>query len=354
MVPQLVKDLQVQKEDEVVLLINGFGATPLQELFVMNYAVNRKLAAMGISVYRGFAGNYMTSIDMEGCSVSLMKMDDELKKYIDMPCYAPYFRVDGPVKTQKFMPLKEKVSTTSDQMQCEESWRVIEERGLTVENMAAIVYKVCQCILENEKNFCKLDSYAGDGDFGMSIAKGFLEVKNEWNDLLTNHFATIKEFLLACSMIIMENCGGASGPIWGSAFRAAALEAGDRTKMLQDEFAAMMQAAVVGIQKTGERSFGRGAVVGDKTLIDALIPYVQEVQKAAEEGKPWESMFREGAAAARQGAEETKNIVARMGRAGTVGERSLGYPDAGAYAVGVIFSEIAEYMQYEKSGIRKE
>ena len=101
----------------------------------------------------------------------------------------------------------------------------------------------------------------------------------------------------------------------------------------------MLQAAVKGIQTTGERSFGRGAVVGDKTLIDALVPCADSW--SAHTDKTFKENFVLGAKAAVQGAENTKEIVARMGRAGTVGDRSLGYPDAGAHGLGVIFSEIA-------------
>ena len=215
-----------------------------------------------------------------------------------------------------------------------------------MDNLTAMVKKMAECIIENEINFCKLDSYAGDGDFGMSVAKGFIEVRKEWHDIVSTKRTNIKEFLLSCAMIIMEHCGGASGPIWGSAFRAAALSAGDKQTLTIPEFAAMMQAAVKGIQATGERSFGRGAVVGDKTLIDALVPCADVLSASADETDV-AAILKKGAAAARDGAEKTKQIVARMGRAGTVGERSLGYPDAGAYALGVIFTEIAEYMQYE-------
>lgn len=346
MIPQITEDLQIQRNDEVAVLVNGFGSTPLQELFIMNYEVSRLLDEMGIRVYRGFAGNYMTSIDMLGCSVSLMKLDEELKKYIDQPCRAPYFRVDGPVRLQPFTPLKKKKNEIPAEMLCKEQWKVIRDQRLTIENIAAVVSGMCECIMKNEKSFCKLDSYAGDGDFGMSISKGFRELKREWDELTEEHFSTIKEFLLACSMIIMEHCGGASGPIWGSAFRSAALQAGERRYLTLQEFAEVMQAAVTGIQKTGERSFGRGAVIGDKTLIDALIPCAEAVRTAAESDGTWEAAFRSGALAAVKGAEETKKIVARMGRAGTVGERSLGYPDAGAYALGVIFTEIADFMQF--------
>ncbi len=102
----------------------------------------------------------------------------------------------------------------------------------------------------------------------------------------------------------------------------------------------MMQAAVTGIQKTGERSFGRGAGVGDKTLMDALIPFADSLSADAQLNKTFREAFHQGAIAARAGAESTKLIVARMGRAGTVGERSLGYPDAGAHAIGVIITDL--------------
>ena len=87
-------------------------------------------------------------------------------------------------------------------------------------------------------------------------------------------------------MVIMEHCGGASGPIWGSAFRAAGKKADGKTELTIFEFADMMQEAVTGIQKTGEYSFGRGAVVGDKTLIDALVPCADTWTACADKKKP--------------------------------------------------------------------
>lgn len=111
------------------------------------------------------------------------------------------------------------------------------------------------------------------------------------------------------------------------------------------ELAEMLEAVVKGIQDTGERAFGRGAVVGDKTLIDALVPYAQSWKDSAAQGVDFGTASTKAAAAAVEGARQTGEIVARMGRAGTVGERSLGYPDAGAYALGVIFTGLAEAMQ---------
>ena len=179
----------------------------------------------------------------------------------------------------------------------------------------------------------------------MSVAKGFNQLKSEWSEIMAGHCNTIGDFLDACSMVIMEYCGGASGPIWGSAFRAAGKSAGARTTLTKGEFADMMQAAVSGIQKTGERSFGRGAVVGDKTLVDALVPCADAWSRFAGDDKSVKEVFALAAESAVNGAKATEDIVARMGRAGTVGDRSLGYPDAGAYALGVIFTEIAEALR---------
>ena len=171
----------------------------------------------------------------------------------------------------------------------------------------------------------------------------FHHIKDEWEFIANTK--NIGEFLLESSMIIMENCGGASGPIWGSAFRSAAKNIGDKNQITLKEFADMMSESLVGIQTTGEYSFGRGAVVGDKTLVDALAPFAETlVSKSNDDIK---TAFEEAAKSAVVGSDKTKEIVARMGRAGTVGERSLGHPDAGAHALGVIFTEIFKSLNFK-------
>jgi len=111
------------------------------------------------------------------------------------------------------------------------------------------------------------------------------------------------------------------------------------------ELAEMMQAAVVAIQKTGERSFGRGAKVGDKTLIDALVPCADSLTESATQGEDLLPAMEKAAKAAVDGAEMTKSISAKMGRAANVGDRSLNYPDAGAFALGVIFTAIVNSLK---------
>ncbi|MEG0180843.1 MAG: dihydroxyacetone kinase subunit DhaK [Peptostreptococcaceae bacterium] len=346
MVDAILKDLKIEDEnqEEIALMINGFGGTPLQELYLLNNSVNHELAKKNIKICRTFVGNYMTSIDMDGASVSIMKLDEELKKLLSQVSEAPGFKVSGPVEIVDYIDINEdnqKFKKACFEVETNVEFAKINEK-LTLDNMIYIVDKMSEIIIKNEIPFCELDSHAGDGDFGMSVAKGFKQLKREWKNILSNKDLNIGEFLNDCSMVIMEYCGGASGPIWGSAFRAAGKSIGFKNEITIEEFANMIEAAVKGIQSTGERSFGRGAVVGDKTLIDALVPCATSWKASSKENDSFKIAFEKGAKKAVEGAKATEQIVARMGRAGTVGDRSLGYPDAGAYGLGVIFTEIAK------------
>lgn len=347
MVTSLIEELNLKSGDEATLLVNGFGATPLQELYLLNNSVNSVLAEKNIKVYRTFVGNYMTSIDMAGASVSLLKMDEQLKNLIDSESDTPAFKVNGPVESIPYVNMKlndQQNVEVSHEMTVDSSHSIIKNNEITLENMKFIVDKMSESIIKNEVPFCELDAHAGDGDFGMSVAKGFKQLRREWDEIVEHSSSNIGEFLDACSMVIMEYCGGASGPIWGSAFRAAGKNTESKKKLTTLEFGQMMKAALEGVQKTGERSFGRGAVVGDKTLVDALAPCADRIIEVANNDSSVDIIdaLKEGAKAAVTGAKETEKIAARMGRAGTVGERSIGYPDAGAYGLGVIFTDVSE------------
>ena len=329
--------------EEVAVLINGFGSTPLQELYLFNHSVAKVLAAKGVRTYRVFVGNFMTSIDMLGASVSLLKLDDELKEMLDAPSEAPGFRVTGPSERPIYTEIRygaEDNTVVSFRADTTKMSKIPNGRKIDLDAMVFLVDKMAEIIIENEQPWCELDSHAGDGDFGQSVAKGFRQVKREWLDVTQNHKVDIGDFIGAISMIIMENCGGAYGPIWGSAFRSAGKSAGHKKELTVGYFAAMLQAAVEGVQATGERSFGRGAVVGDKTLIDALVPCANEWKVCASEDCDFVASFARAGRKAVEGAAATAEHVAHMGRAGTVGERSIGYPDAGAYALGQIFTEL--------------
>lgn len=190
---------------------------------------------------------------------------------------------------------------------------------------------VIDTVVENESYFCELDSAAGDGDFGSSLANGFREIRSSWEMLNKNDIGT---FMESCGMIMMEKCGGASGPIWGTAFRQAGRYAKGKEKMDLKELSDFFQAMVNGVQKMG------GAKLGDKTLLDALIPATESLKSSASKREDMLLAFKKSVEEAENGAESTKEITAHKGRARYLGDRSIGYYDAGAKAIAVILSAI--------------
>lgn len=206
---------------------------------------------------------------------------------------------------------------------------------LTTSDIVDLVNKVAEIIIKNEVYFCELDSVAGDGDFGMSVAKGFKQLQVEWDELSTDD---IGAFMKDCSMVITEYCGGASGPIWGGAFRGAAKYAKGKVELTLLELGEMLGAAIEGIQKRG------GAQRGDKTLLDALFPAKDALIESAKNELDIATGIKACAQGANEGAESTKKLVAKKGRATYVGERSLDNYDAGAKAIAVILDEIAKTM----------
>ena len=362
----LMEDCKVGKGDDVALLINGFGATPLSELYLFNNSVSNVLEKQGIGIHKTLVGNYMTSLDMAGASVTILKLDDELKKLVDYPVSTPALtwgaalgeQAEAAVEAMNAIakalgvtpgaacgsaPAAKKAAAAA---KAEEA-AVYEVKGepkigetINTAAFVKVVDKMADVIIENEVPFCDADKM-GDGDFGMSIAKGFKQLKVDW---ATRKKGNIGEFLVSCSEIIKEYCGGASGPIWGSAFKYAGKAVLGKEEVSLKDIADLFQAANTGVYETGKKSFGRGAVVGDKTLVDALKPCADALTEAAAKGKKLNEGLDLGAKAAVAGADKTKEVTAKMGRAGTVGEKSIGYPDAGAYGLGVIFTELAKYI----------
>jgi phosphoenolpyruvate---glycerone phosphotransferase subunit DhaL len=204
---------------------------------------------------------------------------------------------------------------------------------ISVHDVKNIMKSMSEIIIRNELLFCEFDAAAGDGDFGTSLAKGFKEVLKGIDEFDTED---IGKFLGDCSMVIFEYCGGASGPIWGSAFKAAARTVKGKTELIDTDVADLLDSAIDGIQKKG------GASLGDKTLLDALIPAAEALRACIAAGGTLKDAFSEAAKAAADGAEKTKLIIAKKGRATYVGERSISYPDAGAMAIGIIFNELIQ------------
>ncbi|HWO09690.1 MAG TPA: dihydroxyacetone kinase subunit DhaL [Polyangiaceae bacterium] len=196
-----------------------------------------------------------------------------------------------------------------------------------------VVRTIAQTAVDNEARFSALDAVVGDGDFGFSLARGFERVLAELDQLDRR---TPGAFLKRVAVIITSRCGGTSGPIWGTAFLRAGAALGERVELGGADVVAMLRAAFTGIAQRG------GAALGDKTLLDALGPFIDRFEAELGGGSPRELLdaLERAAEAAHAAAEATASLVAKRGRAAYTGERSRGSVDPGAIALAVIAKEI--------------
>ena len=211
----------------------------------------------------------------------------------------------------------------------------------TIEDVERVVRAIAQAAVDNEKYFGDLDSVVGDGDFGYSLARGFEKLLEGWDDL---DRADIGTFLKRAGMVITSRIGGTSGPIWGTAFLRAGMTAAGATTVTGEQVVAMLRNAVEGIKARGQSD------VGDKTLLDALVPFTDRLEQELTSGADGAAALAAATATAREAAEATADMVAKRGRASYTGERSRGSVDAGAMAVAVITERISEVWQKQSGG----
>jgi len=202
-----------------------------------------------------------------------------------------------------------------------------------IERVELVVRTIANTAIENEQYFSELDGVVGDGDFGCSLARGFEKVLEEWDNLDRSNPGP---FLTKVASVIIGAVGGVSGAIWGTAFLRAGMSLGTKTEIEGPDAVALLRAAIEGIKKRGQSD------VGDKTLLDALVPAVDTLEKALNEGKGPAGALAEAATAARTSAEGTRPMIAKRGRAAYTGERSIGTLDAGAVAVAVMMEAVSQ------------
>ncbi|MBA3408387.1 MAG: dihydroxyacetone kinase subunit L [Solirubrobacterales bacterium] len=196
-----------------------------------------------------------------------------------------------------------------------------------------LVRTIAQTALDNEKYFSDLDAVVGDGDFGYSLARGFGKLMEGWDAM---EYADVGGLLKKTAMTLSSRIGGTSGPIWGTAFLRAGSALADKPDPSGEDVVAALRASIEGIKQRGNSD------LGDKTLLDSLIPAVDTLEQELSAGKPATEAIKAAAATARAAAEATKTMLAKRGRASYTGERSQDSVDAGAMGVAVIFESVSK------------
>lgn len=205
--------------------------------------------------------------------------------------------------------------------------------GVSTEGVRQIILSIARVIEENKQYLTDLDTAIGDSDHGINMSRGFTAATEK---LETGDGADVGDIMKATAMALISKVGGASGPLYGTLFlKGSAVMKGKQEMNLQD-FADALKEGVDGVMARGK------AVLGEKTMLDVLIPVQEQLAKDAADGKPGLEALQSAAVLARECAEKTKDIQATKGRASYLGERSIGHIDPGAMSSCLILETIAK------------
>ncbi len=203
---------------------------------------------------------------------------------------------------------------------------------ISTTQMLRALESMCDTI-ENEKEYLsELDGAIGDGDHGVNMAKCFREVKKK---LAQSSAEDVGTLFKEVGMVVLNSVGGAMGALYGTFFLKLSPESADKSEVNLSDLVAMFQTGEQCILDIGK------ANLGDKTLIDTLSPAVRAIEAAEKEGKTLAGALADFEQAAQQGMESTKDMLAKMGRASRLGERTIGHQDAGATSCYFILRSLA-------------
>ncbi len=197
------------------------------------------------------------------------------------------------------------------------------------------ISKISESIMANKDYLTELDREIGDSDHGINMARGFQAVMEK----ISPDDSDIGVALKKAGMTLLSKVGGASGPLYGTAYMEAGKIMIGKTELLPEDMKAIFEAAISGIQKRGH------AVRGEKTMLDAIIPASEAYSAKISEGSDMISAFEAACSSAREGVEYTKTIIATKGRASYLGERSIGHQDPGATSAALTLEAIRDYMK---------
>lgn len=201
----------------------------------------------------------------------------------------------------------------------------------TIADLISILEGMNGIIQENKDFLTQLDMPIGDSDHGINMARGFQAVADKLPSLAEKDAGTI---LKTVGMTLVSTVGGASGPLYGTAFMKAAVAANGKMELTMEDFLAMLDAAVEGVKFRGK------STTGEQTMLDAMVPALEAMKAAS--GSAGE-ILSAGLGAAQAGVENTKGMIATKGRASYLGERSLGHQDPGATSFTLLLSVIAKH-----------
>jgi len=301
----------------IAVLLNGLGTVKYEELFVAYRRVAELLEHEGYTIVDPEVGEQCTSLDMAGVSLTVVWLDEELERLWTAPCDTPAFR-KGTMAERK---------RVSDENQDDEIAAVPESSAASralAGRLAGALADVHRMLVDNESYLGEIDAVAGDGDHGIGMVRGALAA-DQSAQASAEAGAGARTLLVRAADAWAERSGGTSGALWGMAIGTAARLLADQSDQSNNGQDLVVRAATDAIDAI--ISLG-GAEVGDKTMVDAAIPFRDTLVAAKGEGLG--GAWAQAVAAADEAARETADLAAKRGRSRTHAEKSIGTPDPGA------------------------
>ena len=314
-------------DGRVAVVLNGLGRTKYEELFVLWHHLTGLMTDAGLTVIDPEVGEFVTSLDMEGCSLSILWLDDALADLWRAPADAPAFR-KGTVAAQGARQVAREGAAIAAVPRGEPASAA--QAGC----VADIVARLAQALAEAEAELGRIDAIAGDGDHGQGMARGSAAAAVAARDAAAQG-AGAGTVLSLAGDAWADRAGGTSGALWGVALRAWGQALGDTDVPDAARVAAGARAGIDAVTRLG------GARPGDKTLVDAFAPFVDTLQGQVAQGAALATAWEAAASAATAAADATADLTPRLGRARPLAERSIGHPDAGAISLALCARVVA-------------
>ncbi|WP_119071044.1 dihydroxyacetone kinase family protein [Rubrobacter indicoceani] len=317
LVERLLDDAPEGAGGRVAVIMNGLGTTKYEELFVIFRDVGRLLGEAGLEVHSPEVGEIVTSLDMAGCSLTLMWLDDELQELHDAPAETPAFSRGGAgLSNGNGTADFETIAPPDEAEDIEASTGETTPGGDAARDGLA---RALRAVSGAEQELGRLDAVAGDGDHGSGMVRGFRAAVAAAD----GYGGSAGAVLVRAGAAFSDAAGGASGALYGSAITALG-QGLDADGTDAGGFHRAFRDALDAIKHLG------GAEVGDKTMVDTLEPFVVAFGGAASGGASRAEAWRAALSAAEVGADSTSDMISALGRASKLGERSRGSRDPGA------------------------
>ena len=335
---RLVLELSLSGSDRVAVLVNGLGSTTHIELYLIFRRVKQRLDALGVSIHASWVGEYATSLEMAGASITLMKLDPTLQTLLDHPCKTVALTVgtvhDGQatdVRSRKTEKSVESVRVTDGHA------TLIAEGDVTPPIFRAMMMKVGEEIISEKDWLSDLDGIIGDGDHGITMEIGWKAVQRAMEDAPEDE--TIDGTCKRMAKAFLDAVGASSGPLYATAFLRAGSAVGNRLNLDSGAMAEWIAAASQGIRERGR------AEPGDKTMVDAWAPAAAVAQSRASKGASTLETLMAARDAAEEGMQSTAAMESKRGRSAKLGARSVGHVDPGAASTFVMLRAMTRELE---------